>query len=232
MNKYLAWWKYGAYSCTGACFDIGNTVKAALERYELTGDPEAGSKDPMSAGNGSLMRLAPVALFFFGDIKKAMHFAGKSSETTHGSNEAVSACQYFAALINGAIAGVSKDELVKNYKPYDEVWSDYPLVKSLKYIVAGEYLQKSIENLSPTGYVIDTLEAVLWCFANSENFKEGVLMAANLGGDTDTIAAVYGQIAGAYYGEPNIPAEWIQSISYQHIFYMQAHKMLAKNGVV
>ncbi len=232
MNKYLAWWKYGAYSCTGECFDIGNTVRAALERYELTGEPEAGSKDPMSAGNGSLMRLAPIALFYFGDIKKSLHYAGESSKTTHGANEAVTACQYFAALINGAIAGVPKAELLNNYEPYSGAWSDFPLAKNLKPIVAAEYLHKSVGDISPTSYVIDTLEAALWCFANSENFKEGALMAANLGGDADTVASVYGQISGAYYGECNIPAEWIQSISYQHIFFMQAHKMLVRNQII
>jgi ADP-ribosylglycohydrolase len=85
---------------------------------------------------------------------------------------------------------------------------------------------ESVKELSPTGYVIDTLESALWCFAKTDNFNEGALLAANLGGDADTIAAVYGQIAGAYYGEPNINAQWIQTLDRQYIFFIQAQKML------
>ncbi|MBT8342700.1 MAG: ADP-ribosylglycohydrolase family protein [Desulfatitalea sp.] len=232
MDKYLAWYRHGAFSCTGRCFDIGNTVREALERYEMTKNAFSGSKDPMAAGNGSLMRIAPVILFYFNDIREMVLYAGESSKTTHGAAEAVSACQYFASLIHSAISGVGKDDIVSGHLgAFDNVWRDFPLSDSVLSIKNGSYLKKTIEELSPTAYVIDTLEAALWCFSKTDNFKDGALLAANLGGDADTIAAVYGQLAGAYYREPDIPAEWIQALSHQCIFYIQAHEMLMHAGL-
>jgi ADP-ribosylglycohydrolase len=227
MDKYLRWFRHGAFSSTGKCFDIGNTVRQALERYEATGEPYMGSDDPRSAGNGALMRLAPVVLFFFNDIKETIHFAGESSKTTHGAFEAISACRYFSTLLHAAISGLKKSEfLSENYEPYKSVWNDFALAETVLKIRKASYLRKSVKELSPTGYVIDTLESALWCFAKTDNFNEGALLAANLGGDADTIAAVYGQIAGAYYGEPNINAQWIQTLDRQYIFFIQAQKML------
>lgn len=232
MDKYMAWYQHGAFSCTGKCFDIGNTIRAALERYEISNNPFSGSIDPMSAGNGSLMRVAPIILFYFNDIRNTILYAGESSKTTHGAVEAVVACRYFAAIIHAAISGVDKDVIIsRGYEPFDYAWRDFPLTDSVLQIQKGNYLTKSLEELSPTGYVIDTLEAALWCFSKTDNFRDGIILAANLGGDADTIAAVYGQIAGAYYGEPDIPAEWIQSLSHQYIFYIQAQKMLEHAGL-
>lgn len=232
MTKYLAWRDFGVFSCTGTCFDIGSTVNEALEGFLETKNPFAGPTASDKAGNGSLMRLAPVVLYYFDNLKDAIYFAGKSSETTHGATEAVDSCRFFASLIYGAITGQSKPSLLKSYTPYENAWEECPLTEKVFRIRSGEFLGKGIQQLRPTGYVIDTLEAALWCFAKTETFREGALLAANLGGDSDTIGAVYGQIAGAYYGEPEIPAEWLQKLSHQHIFFIQAHKMMQNSGVV
>ena len=113
MTRYLRWWRDGYWSSTGRCFDIGITVASALRRFEETGDPMAGSTDPHSAGNGSLMRLAPVPLRYAHDPAEAVRLAGESSRTTHGAAEAVDACRYFATLIVAALAGRSKEELLR-----------------------------------------------------------------------------------------------------------------------
>lgn len=102
MQRYLAWWREGHLSSTGSCFDIGRTTARALRQYELTGDPFSGPTDPHSAGNGSLMRLAPVPMFFFREPARAIELAGESSRTTHGAQTCVDACRYLAALIVGA----------------------------------------------------------------------------------------------------------------------------------
>ncbi|QIL91841.1 hypothetical protein GNX18_06930 [Microbulbifer sp. SH-1] len=99
MDLYLQWWKNGAFSVNRKCFDIGNTVVSALQRYEKTGDPLSGSSDKNAAGNGSLMRLAPVALFFFGRPDACVNASGASSETTHRAPEAIDACKYFGGGI-------------------------------------------------------------------------------------------------------------------------------------
>ena len=112
LSRYLRWWRHGHYSSNGRCFDIGNTVRGALMRFEKTGDPYCGSTHANSAGNGSLMRLAPVPLFFANEPERAIEFSGDSSRTTHGAATAVDACRYYGALILGALGGAGKDELL------------------------------------------------------------------------------------------------------------------------
>jgi len=112
LERYVRWYRLGHLSSTGNCFDIGNTVRAALNRFERTREPYCGSTHPMAAGNGSIMRLAPVALFFRRRPRDAIARALDSSCTTHGAVEAVDACRYFAALLVGALEGVGRDRLL------------------------------------------------------------------------------------------------------------------------
>ena len=209
MTRYLRWWRDGYWSSTGRCFDIGSTVASALRRFEETGDPMAGSTDPHSAGNGSLMRLAPVPLRYAEDPAEAIRLAGESSRTTHGAAEAVDACRYFAALIVAALAGRSKDELLDGRAIVQGV---EPLTPAIATIAAGSYRTRGAENVRASGYVVHTLEAALWAFYNSDTFRDGALLAVNLGEDADTTGAVYGQLAGAHYGQDGIPREWRDKI--------------------
>ena len=112
IERYLSWWRDGTNSVTGTCFDIGNTVRSALVRYRETGDPVAGSTDPRSAGNGSIMKLAPVPMCFAGDPVAAVREAAGSSRTTHGAGEAVDACRLLAAVPVGFLHGFSKAEVL------------------------------------------------------------------------------------------------------------------------
>ena len=112
MDRFVRWWRHGDYSHTGDCFDIGNTTLDALDRYKQTGDPLAGSTDPRSAGNGSLMRLAPVALRFWNDRPRLIAAAANQSRTTHGAEEAVDACLAFAELLADAIAGSPRADVL------------------------------------------------------------------------------------------------------------------------
>ncbi|WP_394495537.1 ADP-ribosylglycohydrolase family protein [Shewanella sp. ENK2] len=102
MDLYTRWWQDGVFSVNGKCFDIGLTVVSALQRYEKTGEPFSGDTDPMSAGNGSLMRLAPIPIRYYDSFIDAVEYGGLSSKTTHGATEAVDACRYFSGLIWGA----------------------------------------------------------------------------------------------------------------------------------
>ena len=108
MRRFVSWWQEGIYSCTGTCFDIGNTTAEALGRYQRTGDPFAGPAAEDTAGNGSLMRLAPVALFALGDADEATRLARDQSRLTHGAPQAVEACAFLAALLRQAILGADK----------------------------------------------------------------------------------------------------------------------------
>lgn len=205
MGRYLNWWQWGYLSSTGDCFDIGMTVRQALTHYQETGNPFAGSTDPFSAGNGSLMRLAPVVLFYFPAMDQIKAFSSSSSKTTHAAPEAIECCQLFAELICGALQGASKSDLRHLGHPH---YSE-PKVAA---IAGGNYLAKSKSEIVGTGYCVASLEAALWCFHHTDSFEDAILQAANLGDDADTTAAIVGQLAGAFYGVQAIPGSWLAKL--------------------
>ena len=214
MQRYVRWWREGYLSSNGRCFDIGITISDALSRFEETGQPYSGSDDPMSAGNGSLMRLAPVPMYFALDPREAIDRSADSSRTTHGAQEALDACRYFAGLLVGALNGVDKETLLSaRYSPIEGLWEESPLSPKIAKIADGSFKEKGTCDVKGTGYVVDTLEAVLWAFHHTEDFREGALKVANLGDDADTTAAIYGQIAGAHYGVDSIPPEWLERLT-------------------
>ena len=214
MQRYVRWRDEGYLSSTGSCFDIGNTVRSALSRFIDTGDPYAGSSDRFSAGNGSLMRLAPVSMYFAGDPAEAINRSAESSKTTHGAEEAVDACRYFSGLLVGALTGVDKETLLApRYSPVEGLWGRSPLAERIAVIADGSFKHREPPEIQGTGYVVKTLEAALWAFDRSESFRHGALKAVNLGDDADTTGAIYGQIAGAYYGAEAVPAEWRERLT-------------------
>ncbi len=214
MQRYVRWWREGYMSSLTYCFDIGNTVRASLMRFYDTGDPYSGSTDPMSAGNGALMRLAPVSMYFAGDARQAIDRSADSSRTTHGARESIDACRYFAGLIVGALMGVDKETLLStHYSPVDEMWERDPLSGKIAEIAEGSFKHRQPPDIRGSGYVVDTLEAVLWAFYHTGDFVEGALKVVNLGEDADTTGAVYGQIAGAHYGVQAIPAQWREQLT-------------------
>lgn len=205
MARYLNWWQWGYWSATGECFDIGMTVRQALSRFQDTGEPFAGSTDPATAGNGSIMRLAPVVLYYYPDQHEVAAAAAQSSRTTHGAAEAVEACRLLAQVLANALAGQSKDELLTLApEQYGE-----PAIREL---AAGSFRHKRREDVRGTGYCIASLEASLWCFWSTDSYAAAVLAASNLGDDADTTAAITGQIAGAYYGKQGIPTHWLERL--------------------
>ena len=222
MQRYVRWWREGYLSSTGTCFDIGNTVAGVLRRFlneeKQTGhaNPFAGSTDPHTAGNGSLMRLAPVPLFFAAEgPAEAIEMAGESSRPTHGAAAAVDGCRYMAALILGALNGASKAELLAPFftpAGIETIWQDQPLCEPVKAVAAGSFRSKAGTQIRGSGYVVESLEAALWSFYQSQSFEEGALLAVNLGDDADTTGAIYGQLAGAFYGESGIPHRWLDKL--------------------
>lgn len=209
LHKYVRWWKEGYLSSIDECFDIGNTTLAALIQFEATHEPYCGSKDPRDAGNGSLMRLAPVPLFYAKSPLEAINRSAESSCTTHQATTAIDACRYLGALLVGAINGASREELLsEHYCPIPGYWAENPLVAEINEIAAGSFKHRQPPEIQGAGYVVKSLEAALWAFYHSQNFREGCLLAVNLGMDADTTAAVYGQLAGAFYGEKGIPESW------------------------
>lgn len=203
MERYCRWWREGYLSSTGRCFDIGNTISDALQRFEVTGNPYTGSTDPFSAGNGSIMRLAPVPMYYARNMDAAEHHAAESSRTTHGATECVDACRLLARILVRALRGESKSDVLLA----DADRSHF--VDTIATIAQGDYRGKQMDDIYGTGYVVRSLEAALWAFDSTANFRDAILAAANLGDDADTVAAICGQVAGAFYGEQGIPTTWL-----------------------
>src|SRR4051812_46151751 len=192
LRRYRRWYREGHWSSTGRCFDIGNATRAALQRFERTGEPFPGDADPHAAGNGPLMKLAPIPMAYASDPVLAIEHAGASARTTHGAPEAGDAARAFAALLVGELRG---GESV----PYEA--SD-PRVSAA---LASEREPPAVRG---GGYVVDALEAALWAVRTTSSFETAVLAAVNLGDDADTTGAIAGQLAGARYGASAIPARW------------------------
>jgi len=227
LERYLRWWREGYLSSNGRCFDIGTTVSAALHRFSETRQPYCGSTSPRSAGNGSIMRLAPVPLFHADKPMEAIERSGDSSRTTHGAAAAVDACRYFGALLVGAVTGAGKEEMLsQRYCPVPGYWENNPLATEIDEIASGSFKGRQPPEIRGTGYVVESLEAALWAFYHSSSFEEGCLRAVNLGDDADTTGAVYGQLAGAFYGEGSIPGPWLATLALKSVIESLAERLL------
>lgn len=227
LERYCRWWREGHLSSTGRCFDIGNQVRAALSENERTGLTSCAPAGPMNAGNGSLMRLAPVPVAWMHDPSKAIQLAGESSQTTHRNRECVDACRYFAGLVVGAITGAAKADLLSPfYSPAPGFSWTGQLASKVKAIAAGSFKAKAPPAVRGTGYVVDCLEASLWAFATTDTFDAAVLAAANLGDDADTTAAVTGQLAGACYGVEAIRPAWRRRLAHRELIDSLAARLI------
>ena len=214
IERYVRWWREGHFSSTGECFDIGGTVHKALLRYLETGDPFSGPTHPRSAGNGSIMRLAPVPMYYAVDMDKVIHYAAESSRTTHGIAEAVDACKLLGVMVAMALRGNKKEAILFE----TDRFLDWDILSpKIRGIASGEYRNKSGEEIVGSGYAVESLEAALWVFQSTRSYEEAVLTAVNLGKDADTTGAVLGQLAGAHYGVESIPKGWLEKLKYKEL---------------
>lgn len=226
LETYVRWWRDGHLSVKGRCFDIGIATSGSLGRFVSHREPYPGSTSPQSAGNGSLMRLAPAPLAFAAKPEVAIYMAGQSSRTTHGAPECIDACRYFGGLLLTAVSGMPKAALLNNdYEPPVKCWIENPLAPKVAEIARGSFKVKSPPTIRGSGYVVHTLEAALWAFHTTDNFRDGALAVVNLGEDADSTGAVYGQIAGAYYGADGIPAEWRAKLAMRELIEQRAAEL-------
>jgi len=235
MSRYLRWAELGHLSSRPPghpkrSFDIGVTTRRSLDDFCRLGKREGfcGNSDPNTAGNGSIMRLAPIPIFFRSDAQLALRMAAESSRTTHAAPEAVDACRYFAGLLLGAFAGMSKEDLVGRhaFEPADGIWTVSPLAPAVAEIAAGSFRRKPASELRGSGYVMHTLEAALWAFWSTNSFAEGCRAVVALGEDTDTTAAVFGQIAGAFYSRSGIPERWMDRLARRELILKTAQRLI------
>lgn len=220
MDRYLAWMREGYMSSTGICFDIGTTVRGSLIDYDNTGDPYSGPAEPTTAGNGSIMRLAPVPMNYFPDLAETIRRSEESSRTTHAAPQCLEGCRLFGEILHRALSGMTKEEIL--FSPFAGEFRNDRLAS----IALGEYRDSHPGAIKGTGYVVDSLEAALWCFYNTGDLQGAILAATNLGDDADTTAAVCGQVAGAYYGMSGIPAGWLEKLTMREEIVSLADRLM------
>jgi len=225
LDRYLKWYREGYLSSTGSCFDIGANTARSLEYYEEKN--KVPPRRDRAAGNGSLMRLTPVPIYFRDDFAEAVKYSGKSSLTTHNNQMAVDSCRYFGGLLQQFINSRLEMKAFK-IKVIKDTTVDLKLDQRVIKAVKGAF-NKNRDQIKSNGFVINTLEASLWSFITSDSFAEAVLKAANLGDDADTTAAVTGQLAGAYYGYEAIPDHWLTKLADYDLLKEKAEKLYNSN---
>lgn len=223
-ENFVAFYEKGYFTPYGEVFDIGISTREAVIKISSGRNPvECGGTSETDNGNGSLMRILPIA--FWGEklgSKELIKTIEEVSSLTHGHRRSKLACIFYVEFIIQLVLGKDKSEALDNtidfihtncYESYSEE------LKNFKHIFQKEIIDLAETDIKSTGYVVDTLEAVLWTFFHAKNYRETVLEAINLGGDTDTIAAIAGGIAGVYYGFNDIPDNWIQCIAKKEELY-------------
>ena len=239
MDKFSAWFRSSEYTPTGVLFDIGNTCMRAIMKYLKSDEKNAlacGLSDEYSNGNGSLMRIHPMAMYVYlkcMDDKEAIDVINKTSAITHANPRSKMACGIYFFVFRELMREQSKASVIKgleyarefyygmtdedNYE--DFLIYDRMLFKRIGHIYDAacddghEVRQEVSESeIRSSGYVVDTLEAAIWCILTTYSYKECVLKAVNLGRDTDTVAAIAGGLAATLYGIDSIPEPWLDKL--------------------
>jgi ADP-ribosyl-[dinitrogen reductase] hydrolase len=219
LERFVRWWEKGENSVKGRCFDIGSTTRQSLANFKRHGQTAGeGPHDKYNAGNGSLMRLAPAAIFAAPDLIAAKEIAERQSLTTHGNLVAAEACGLFAEMLVESIVGEAKGDVLRSRSASQ---------RDLKAVAAGDWAAKSRDEISSSGYVVHTLEAALWCVARTESLADALILAVNLADDSDTVGAVTGQLAGALYGRSGIPAHWLSKLAWRDHIEQRAISLLS-----
>ncbi|MEH2335360.1 ADP-ribosylglycohydrolase family protein [Nostoc sp.] len=226
-NSFWRWYKEAYWTPRGDVFDIGQTTHTAIMRLKQGVVPhQAGGKVENNNGNGSLMRILPMAYchrnLTLGELLARVHDV---SAITHAHARSQIACGIYISIAVALLEGADlQTAYLQALQDIQTIYSAREFLLEKPHfgrVLNGEIAKLPVEEISSSGYVIDTLESSLWCLLNSSSYSEAVLKAVNLGGDTDTTAAVTGGLAGIYYGVENIPQKWMNQIARrQDIIYL------------
>ena len=221
-DKFIDWFRNGNYTATNQCFDIGRTTFQALAKYELKLDDavNCGLDGEMDNGNGSLMRMLPIAYYiafenykhFDIDDKTIYNIVKDVSSITHRHETSILGCYIFVKFAIEIIEGKFKDIAYEYIKNLDYSFFKDETIAKYRRILKENIKEQKEENIKTTGYIVDTLEAVLWLFVNSKDYNTTILKAVNLGDDTDTVAAITGGLLGIHYGIENINKKWKEDL--------------------
>lgn len=216
MDRWVQWISESEYTPTGVIFDIGRTCLKAIKKYCNGTEPlRCGSTSINENGNGSLMRILPVALYAYTrnlDDISIQRLTDEMSSLTHAHEVSRLGCYIYVRFIICLLKGYTKEEVYKYIQSLD--YSSYSLDSINLYtrILNATIKDQAIDSIKSTGYIVDTLECALWIFMNAMDYKESIIASTNIGGDTDTIGAIVGSISGIYYGFESIPSKWLDKL--------------------
>lgn len=216
MKKYSSWLYDGEYTPEGDTFDVGRTTSVAIENYENGCNPlECGGSDERDNGNGSLMRIMPVILYSIRrnlSLDETRKLIDDVSSITHAHRISKASCNIYNFIVKEILQNRNDDfkNIIRN--GVNKSGKYYSKMECFNRIYDETFLDEPTDTIGSTGYVVDSLETALYCCYNTVDYKEAVLMAVNLGGDTDTNAMITGGLAALYYGYESIPPEWTDTI--------------------
>jgi ADP-ribosyl-[dinitrogen reductase] hydrolase len=235
-RRYVEWWQTGKYSVNGRCFDIGITTRSALSRFVASKDALAsGDPSERASGNGSIMRLAPVPVghadLYPDHIEELSRLADESSLPTHASEQCRSACRYLATVLAALVRGEDRAAaLSPDWRPLRILNDIKPLHQLIQEVAQGSFRRQQPPAVEGSGWVVKSLEAALWAFHDADSFEEAVLRAVNLGDDADTTGAICGQLAGAFWGESQIPDSLRSGLARMDMLDSALAGILARTG--
>lgn len=217
MVKFGEWYYDDEYTPTGEMFDVGNTCSYAIDNYFAYHKPieKCGLTDEHSNGNGSLMRIHPFVLYVYANQMSVDEWLGvivKASALTHAHDRSKIGCLIYTFVLMSLLKDKGKDGIedgLKKAKRYLNACAEFTPYER---IFNNDFATLPRDEIKSSGYVVDTLEAALWCLLTTASYRDCVLKAVNLGDDTDTVAAVACGLAGALYGYDAIPKEWLETL--------------------
>ena len=216
MDKCVKWISKSEYTPTGVTFDIGRTCLKAIKKYcNGTAPLQCGSTSINENGNGSLMRILPVALYAYlknlDDIS-IRKLTNEVSSLTHAHEVSRLGCYIYVQFIICLLKGYTKEDAYKHIQYLDYSAYDMHSLKLYTRILDEQIEVQRLDQIKSTGYIVDTLESAMWIFMNAQHYKEAITASTNIGGDTDTIGAIVGSMAGIYYGFESIPSNWLDKL--------------------
>ena len=213
MDNFCKWYYEGEFTPEGLTFDAGNTCVEAILNYKSSGVQPTlcGPRDEYSNGNGSLMRIHPFVLYgvYMGYGEEQMtELVKNASDLTHGHERTELACLIYTCILEEILREPSEKSIAKGLKAAKLRFESYSEFSHYARIFEADFAKTPVSDIRSGGYVVETLEAAIWCLLNTNTYEECALLAVNLGKDTDTTAAVAGALAGAIYGYDAIPTGW------------------------
>ena len=216
MDKWVKWISKSEYTPTGVAFDIGRTCLKAIKKYcNGTAPLQCGSTSINENGNGSLMRILPVALYAYSkklDDTSIHKLTNEVSSLTHAHEVSRLGCYIYVQFIINLLKGKTKQEAYKHIQDLDYRSFRMDSIHHYARILNEQIEFQILDNIKSTGYIVDTLVSAMWIFMNAQHYKEAIIASTNIGGDTDTIGAIVGSMAGIYYGFEDIPSSWLDKL--------------------